>query len=397
MAAAQSIRLPDNVKALYDHLGVWEWPFSIVPRPEHCTFIAGRPKLRHEIDSLLDALARRDTSSIHVLWSWYGAGKTHSLYYLLNQALSHMNRPVRLIPVYTEFPKGARGFIDLYRCFMASFDTNLLLEAFLEFITTSEGDRFYGKLRIQEPDFATALRLLAMGDGPKQVIAQRWLRGDQLVASDLRPVGITQRISNTQQATRVMSQSIKLISDAAAVQNYHSSRLVWLIDEFQRAEKAGAATLSDTNAGLHSLFNAAPVGFTPIISFSGSPAAQSLPDWFSPELRDRIGTTRVLVLPPLRPDEAIQFVKDVLDHFRLHDGSHRPEFFPFNADASKAIVDYVGSKGELRPRAIMNAFNAVLEAADPQMENGKMHIIDPAFAMQVLAEYVNVATSPEGE
>jgi hypothetical protein len=149
---------------------------------------------------LLEGIRRRSK-----YWSWYGAGKTHSLYYLSNQALSRTNRPVRLIPVYTEFPKGARGFIDLYRAFMASFDTNLLLEAFLEFTTTSEGDRFYDKLRIQEPDFATTLRLLAMGDGLKQLIAQRWLRGDQLVASDLRPVGITQRISNTQQATRVFS------------------------------------------------------------------------------------------------------------------------------------------------------------------------------------------------
>ena len=201
----RSIRLSDKVGALYEHLGVWDWPFSIVPRPEHCTFIAGRPNLRQEIDSLVDSLARRDTSSIHVLWSWYGAGKTHTLYYLSNHALSRMNSPVRLIPVYTEFPKGARGFVDLYRAFMASFDTNLLLEAFLEFTTTSEGDRFYDKLRVQEPDFATALRLLAMGDGLKHMIALRWLRGDMLGVSDLRPVGITQRIGNAQQATRILA------------------------------------------------------------------------------------------------------------------------------------------------------------------------------------------------
>jgi hypothetical protein len=385
------------VGALYEHLGLRDWPFSVVPRPEHCTFIAGRPKLRHEIDSLLDVLGRRDTSSIHVLWSWYGAGKTHSLYYLRNAALSRTNKPIQLIPVYTEFPKGARGFIDLYRAFMNSFDRNLLLNAFLEFQTTAEGDRFYDNLRVQEPDFATALRLLAMGDSLKQQTAQRWLRGDALVASDLRPVGITQRISNAQQATRILTLTIKLLADAAVVQNYHSSRLVWLVDEFQRAEKAGAATLSDTNAGLHSLFNAAPTGFSPIISFSGSPTNQSLPDWFSPELRDRIGTTKVMVLPPLQPSEAAQFVKDVLEHYRLHDGNHRSDFFPFNAESCKAIVNHVASNGDLRPRAIMNAFNAVLEAADPQVEKGKMRVIEPAFATRVLAEYINVATQPEDE
>jgi hypothetical protein len=382
---------------LYAHLGLREWPFSVVPRPEHCTFIAGRPKLRAEINDLVAALARRDTSSIHVLWSWYGAGKTHSLYYLRNEALNRANRPIQLIPVYTEFPKGARGFIDLYRAFMACFDHSLLLDAFLEFQTTAQGDRFYEKLQLQEPDFATALRLLAMGEAPKQQVAQRWLRGEVVLASDLRAVGITQRIGNAQQATRVLCLTMKLLSDAAAVQNYYGSRVVWLVDEFRRAAKAGPATLADTNAGMHSLFNAASTGFSPVISFSGSPKSQSLPDWFSPELRDRIGTTRVMVLPPLQPSEAIQFVRDVIEHYRLQDRNRRSDFFPFNSDSCKTILDHVQSKGELRPRAIMHAFNGVLEAADPQIEKGKMSVIEPGFAKKVLAEYINVATQPEEE
>jgi hypothetical protein len=181
------------------------------------------------------------------------------------------------------------------------------------------------------------------------------------------------------------------------VENFHSSRLVWLVDEFQRAAKAGTAALSDTNAGLHSLFNAAPMGFSPIIAFSGSPTSQSLPDWFSPELRDRIGTTRVLVLPPLQPNDAVQFVKDLLEHYRLADGKPRSDFFPFSPSSCRAILDDVGAKGDLRPRAIMNAFNAVLEAADSQVERGEICVIEPDFAMKVLAEYINVAIEPEEE
>jgi hypothetical protein len=146
-----------------------------------------------------------------VLWSWYGAGKTHSLYYLRNEALAYKNQPIRLIPIYTEFPKGARGFIDLYRSFMAAFEYGLLLDAFLEFQTTARGDQFYQKLLLQEPDFATALRLLAMGDAPRQQVAQRWLRGDVLAVSDLRAVGISQRISNAQQATRVLCLTMRLL------------------------------------------------------------------------------------------------------------------------------------------------------------------------------------------
>src|SRR5439155_5803535 len=165
--------------------------------------------------------------------------------------------------------------------------------------------------------------------------------------SDLRAVGISQRIGNTEQATRVMAMTIRLLSDAAVAQKYHAGRLIWLIDEFQRAHAGGPSTLRDTNAGLHSLFNAAPTGFSPILSFSGSPDSRNLPDWFSPELRDRIGTTKVLVLPPLQPTEATEFVKDILEHYRLHDGTQRPELFPFTAETCKTIISRVASIGEL--------------------------------------------------
>src|SRR6266851_4373781 len=97
-----------------DHLGLVTWPFSIVPRQQYCDFLAGRPQLREDISALLRGLSRRDTASMHVLWSWLGAGKTHSLYYLINQSKSiNTTEHVQLCPIYTEFPKRARGFFDL--------------------------------------------------------------------------------------------------------------------------------------------------------------------------------------------------------------------------------------------------------------------------------------------
>jgi hypothetical protein len=299
--------------------------------------------------------------------------------------------------VYTEFPKKARGFIDLYRAFMVAFDSSLLLDAFYEFSTNKDGDRFYETMLSQEPDLATALRLLAMGDHLKGQVAQRWLRGDALATGDLRAVGISQKITSSEQATRILALIIKLLSEAATVQNYHAGRLIWLIDEFQRAQTAGAATLQDTNAGLHSLFNAAPTGFTPIISFKGSPTSQALPDWFSPDLRDRIGATKVLVLPPLQSSESMRFVKDILAHYRLHDGVSRADLFPFTPESCQRIIDWVASKGELRPRKIIHAFNAVLEAADQPIMKGTVQAIDPIFASKVLAEYVDVSTPAEDE
>ncbi len=51
------------------------------------------------------------------------------------------------------------------------------------------------------------------------------------------------------------------------------------------------------------------------------------------------------------------------------------------------MVTYlVNKKKELRPRIIMGAFNAVLEAADPMIEQGTIETITPEFAERVLSE-----------
>jgi hypothetical protein len=115
-----------------DHLGLVAWPFSVVPRKQHCDFIAGRKQLLNDISALLRGLSRRDTSSIHLMWSWLGAGKTHSLYYLMNESrkLSE-NAHVALYPIYSEFPKRARGFFDLYQSAIVNLDRKLLIDSIL--------------------------------------------------------------------------------------------------------------------------------------------------------------------------------------------------------------------------------------------------------------------------
>ena len=191
---------------IYHHLRLTDWPFSVVPRPRYCTFIAGRPELASDIERLLGHLSRRDTSSIHVFWSWFGAGKTHSLHYLSNMALrvNESYPPVHLLPVYTEFPRSVRGFIDLYKAFMNSVDISLFSEAFLELGTSPQQQDIYNELLIRNPDLASSLRILATGKQPEKALAIRWLRADDLPLSQFRSVGITQKISTSELATQTL-------------------------------------------------------------------------------------------------------------------------------------------------------------------------------------------------
>ena len=382
---------------IYDHLGLTDWPFSVVPRPEYCTFIAGRPELETDIEDLLRHLSRRDTSSIHVFWSWFGAGKTHTLHYLSNMAttLNNSRPPVHLLPVYTEFPRSVRGFVDLYRAFMRSLDVFLFSEAFLELGTSPEQQDIYANLLISHPDLASALRVLSTGAPKEQALAARWLKAENLPPSVFRAIGITQKIATSEVAIQTLGSLLNLLTSAEKSKGGQGHRVLWLIDEFQRLRHTGRTTVLDVNAGLHSLFNLCPSGISLIFSFSGQPDTNNLPSWFSAELKDRIGVTKVMILPPFQCTQALKFVVDVLKYFR-QSNEFPSEVYPFTQEACTEILDYLSEKNSLRPRFVMDAFNAVLEKADRQIEEKKIETIGAAFARNVLREHVIVSDQEDG-
>lgn len=376
----------------FDHLGLVAWPFSIVPRQQHCDYLAGRAQLREDIAGLLRGLSRRDTSSIHILWSWLGAGKTHSLYFLMNECRKlNDGAHVELYPIYSEFPKRARGFFDLYQSAILNLDRILLVDSFLEATTSPEWASRFGALSDANPDLSAAFRYMVMGNEFDQSIAIRWLRGDTLAISEYRRLGISQRVATADQAVRIFSILIELCDMAARSKGRQGFRVIWVLDEFQRIERCSPSVAREINAGLHSLFNACPASLTMIISFSGSPDAKRLPSWLSPELRDRIGATKVMVLPPFQPSEALEFIAEVLAHFRIPNTPVTDPFFPFTKEACEYVIAYLAKENDLRPRIIMHALHAILEAADSQIEQKKIKLIVRNFAESVLRDYIILA------
>ncbi len=385
-----------GMNSQYEHLGLARWPFPVVPEREFCTFIADRRQLRADAVEMLTHLSRRSTSSIHLFWAWFGAGKTHTLYYLANRAAVVTKDPGGnvLHTVYSEFPKAARSFLDLYRTFAVGLDMEVLIDAFLEIATSGAGKRLQQQMMMASPDLATALKVIATGEAQDQVTAMRWLKAESLPVSEFRRVGIVQKINSSEEAVRILAALVEMLTTAARSDGRPAARLIWFLDEFQRIERTGAWTRDEVNTGLHSTFNACPNGLSLCLSFSGKPLHNSLPGWFSPELRDRIGRTKVMVLPPMSPKDALGFVKDLLAEFRTK-GSGHPPFFPFTEESCKVILEEVSQKDELKPRSIMHAFNAVLQEADRSIESGKMEFVTPEFAKRVLKEYIVLADAEE--
>ena len=371
----------------YPHLRLTRWPFPAVPQQEFCDFIADRERLRGDIEGLLSTLSRQDASSIHLVWSWFGAGKTHTLFYLANQASTGPPSARRLHAVYSEFPKAAKSYVDLYKSFAKGLDIEELVEAYVEIATSPESPAFEKVIMQESPDLYTALRVLTMGEVPDRMTAMRWLHGDTLSASEFRRVGIAKRIGSSEEATSIMASIIRLFSMAAESSSRGLSRVIWLLDEYQRIDSLPPRLRQEISTGLHSTFNAAPIGLAIVLSFSGKPS-ENLPEWLTPELRDRIGTTKVLMLPPLVVEEGVQFVRDLLTRFRMPEYPPDLEpFFPFTEESCRIILQDIQQNKELKPRSIMQTFNAVLQEADALIEENTLDNISSQFAQKTLKEY----------
>lgn len=373
----------------YDHLFLTRWPFPIIPEQGFCDFIADRGQFTQDVEGLLRTLSRQDASSIHLLWSWFGSGKTHTLFYFGNRAdeIGRQGSRRRLYTVYSEFPKSARSLVDLYRSFAMGLDTSDLVDAYLEISTSPASDQLRREMLNASPDLVNAVHALVTGTDADQVTAMRWLRGESLPISEFRKIGVAQKIGSSEEASRICSALVHLLALAARSRD-GLCRVVWLLDEFQRIEKLPPRVRDEIGVGLHSTFNACPTGLSIIISFSGRPE-ERLPSWFSKELQDRIGRTKVLVLPPLVTDQAMEFVRDVLSRWRTLEGWDAPPYFPFTEESCRFIISDIQDSEELKPRAIMHAFNAVLQEGEPLMESGEMAEITADFAKTVLAEYVS--------
>jgi len=160
-------------------------------------------------------------------------------------------------------------------------DADILINAFLEICTSPDSERLQKQMTLASPDLVNALQVMAVGEKQNQVTAVRWLRAESLPISEFRKVGISQKISSSEEATRILSALIRMLMVSAQCQGRSGARVIWLLDEFQRIERTGARTLEEINTGLHSTFNACPNGLSLFLSFSGRPQSNSLPPWFS--------------------------------------------------------------------------------------------------------------------
>jgi hypothetical protein len=318
------------------------------------------------------------------MWAWFGAGKTHALRHI--EYLCHKEF-TNIIPIYIEFPRSAKNFLDVYRSFITGIDLEVVSNAYLEVFTSSAKEKISKELNLECYDLSNALKFLYSGKSQEQDTAIKWLRTECREKLVLKSIGINKPIQTVDDAIRIIIWLIRIIN-MGTTSSSEISRVLLMLDEYQRVGGLRKPSMDEVNGCLHSIFNKCPNGLSFVISFSGYPKGNRLPEWLSSEIKDRLDK-KPLLLPPLAEEEALIFIKDVLKHFRNPSSTISETCFPFTEDSACTIIKMIQAKkgnrqDEPKPRTIMHFSNLVLQEAEPLIERGELKIIDGDFVSNVL-------------
>ena len=247
---------------MYEHLNLTGWPFQVVPDQEFATIWAGRRETKKQLERLLWKMQFVPKSGLHLLWANFGMGKTHTLLHL--QHLCGQTQG-RLIPVYAVMPKRARGFIDVYRAIVSELPYDFLGEQLVRVGNSWTGSLTSHPMFSRSPALVNAIIAMRSGDAEKAAVARQWLVAQPgLTARQLRTIGVTYRIRTPEDAVNTLTALTRLAIATSSPQ----SKLVVMVDEYQRIGELRPRVRSEINSGLHSYFNENPQGLEVILSFS---------------------------------------------------------------------------------------------------------------------------------
>jgi hypothetical protein len=158
--------------------------------------------------------------------------------------------------------------------------------------------------------------------------------------------------------------------------------LVWMIDEFNRIDDINRENYrSAIRTGIHKVFNRTPKNFCFVLACS----TRSIDDVYTilgDALKDRLSVSaRPMRIEPLRMDEALQFMKDLLHRFRPPETKIPDVYFPFTIETVNHILSHMlANNVPLTPRKVMDFHDFVLHDEENLIKKREVKVITPESA-----------------
>ena len=203
--------------------------------------------------------------------------------------------------------------------------------------------------------------------------ALAWLKAEKVPARELRDSGLSRRLETSADGIETLNELISLLRTET------NTKLVLLLDEMQELGQLSSTRLDEAVGGLHKVFDRNTDGLTLVFCFTTT-SQTTVAKIIGEPLFERRAET--LTLPPLTRDDAVEFIyKFSVEWSIVRDRVP----YPFTKGALEAIVDSLPSKDGYNPRDLIRACDAVLRAADLDIEDGIISQIDPDYALTSLA------------
>ena len=355
-------------------------PFTLVPG-EEVTVWAGYEQLRAELLDIVESCRsdRVGLSEFAIIYGDYGTGKSHALRYLQYWITQEKREDFNSPCVYLETLKVAASmsFVVLYRRIMESLlshirETAEWLDIAVEDTAKKRSpdsslqeleaakDRIYREAGVT-PGFP-GLSLLLRGIKNQEDEALRILLGDKISGAGAmgryRNYNLTGPIDSEYDATKCLGAYVNLCTRGASGLSEgdvlaRNKAFYFLFDELEIVADLPPREVLSLNQGLRDLINSCPESCCFLFGMSGD--VVDIYGFLNPPVIRRM-SREPLPISPLDPDEAVDFLVQVLRGYRSSDDD--PDEYPFERDALFAIAEGTQSR---TPSELFRGCRRVLE------------------------------------
>ena len=358
-------------------------PFTLVP-DEKVTVWAGYEQLRSQLFDIVESCRsdRVGLSEFAIIHGDYGTGKSHALRYLQYWITEREKDEFSSPCVYLATMKVAASmnFVVLYRKIMELLISHIRETAeWLDLTVEETARKRLPESRIQEleaemddiyrdprvtPGFPPLSPLLRgvrnkADDEALQILLGEKLSGQKAMGK-YRSYNMTGPIESEYDATKCLGAYVNLCTRGAATLTEgevlaRNKAFYFFFDELEIVTDFRPQEVLSMNQGLRDLVNACPENCCFLFGMSG-------------DVRDIYGllTTPVirrmsrdpLTISPLEPDEAVDFLTEVLKGYRSNESD--PDEYPFDKEALFAIAEGTQNR---TPSELFRVCRRVLERA----------------------------------
>lgn len=357
--------------------------------PENIVW-AGMSKLKQRFNDIFQEATFSSATQVVLNRGHWGGGKTHASFYfgIEDNLPSEVKKQAQIHSINIRSPKEAGNPAqDFYTDFLEKLGMTRIQEIIKGVVSNLSQAEVLQSLQkvLESEELARAFWLFGTEDTSEKQALLRSYFLESCTRTDLKKLGIARNISKAQDRFRVIAGILQCLIglDASHDLSRHSRVYLW-IDEMEDLTYLPSAQFRILSQGLREIIDRLPNFFTLFLNMSlAEPEKhEDFEAILGNAVIDRI--THNIYFPELELNEAVEYVKELVNHPRYRDKplpTELPQTYPFDEIALQMLIEDLGKR---TPRDINKQCHHAISCAfrDNQFEQGK-GIINPAYVMEI--------------